>query len=120
MQLERAKQLGLDDLGPDTSPDPGGIVEDHSPWRGADVVEHGAQPVADALARLAAVGLHETHVRERERDDEDVQDLPGPSDDGLGLTEIYLRGAGGPDQFREPLPSLTVLCLPLPHEALNW
>ena len=83
------------------------------------MVEHGPQPVADTLSRLSPVGLHEAHVRERERDDKDVQDLPDPRDDGLGLTEIDLSGASRPHQFREALPSLTVADVPLPHETLH-
>jgi len=72
MQFERAKQFRLDDPGADTAPDAGGVVKDQVPWRGADELEHGAQPMANTLGRLAAVGLHEAHVRERERDYEDV------------------------------------------------
>ncbi|RJT91770.1 hypothetical protein D6T64_01195 [Cryobacterium melibiosiphilum] len=59
MQLERAKQFGLDDLGADASSDAGGVGEDQVSGRGADVIEHGAQAVTDELGGFAAVGLNE-------------------------------------------------------------
>nr|WP_198418742.1 hypothetical protein [Cryobacterium lactosi] len=98
---------------------PRNIFGHQMPGSCADEVEHCAQAVADTLGRFAAVGLHEAHVRERERDDEDVQDLPDPGDDGLGLAEIDLRGPGRPDQFGEAFPGLAVLGIPFPDEALH-
>ncbi|TFB77192.1 hypothetical protein E3O21_09880 [Cryobacterium flavum] len=79
VQLERTEQFRLDDLPADPAPDAGGVVKNQGPGYGADVIEHGAQPMTDALGCFAAVGLHEAHIRERERDDEDVQNLPDPA-----------------------------------------
>lgn len=44
VQLERGKQLRLDDLGPCASAHAGGIVEDQLPGHTCDVFEDGAQP----------------------------------------------------------------------------
>ncbi|MCB5292953.1 hypothetical protein BJQ90_02398 [Arthrobacter sp. SO3] len=119
MQLERAEQLRLHDLGAQPASDAGGVVKNQVPRCGPDVFEHPAQPVADAFSGLAPVPLHEAHVREREGHHQDVQDLPDPGDDRLGLPEVDLRGASGPDQFGEALPGLPVPGRPFLHVPLD-
>jgi hypothetical protein len=79
MQLKRVEQLGFDHSRPGAPAHTGGIVEDQLSRDGSDVLEDGPQPEANALGRLAAVGLHETHVRKREGDDQDMQQLPDPA-----------------------------------------
>ena len=104
MQPERTEEFGLHDLGSHAAPDAGGIVEDHVPGYGADVLEHPAQSVADAFCGLTRVSLHESHVREREGDHEEVQDLPDPGDDRFGLPEVDLHRARGQSSSVKPSP----------------
>lgn len=52
VQLERAEQFGLHDLGPDAASDAGGIVEDQVPRRRPDVPKYRPQPVAETLCAL--------------------------------------------------------------------
>jgi hypothetical protein len=59
VQLERAEQLRLHDLGSDPASNAGGVVKDHVPGCGHDVLEHPAQSMADAFGGLAPVRLHE-------------------------------------------------------------
>ena len=55
--------------------------------------------MADAFGTLAAVGLDEAYVREREAHHQDVHHLPDPDDDGFGLAVVDLHRAGGPEQL---------------------
>jgi hypothetical protein len=119
VKLERPEQFRLHDLAAHPAPDARGIVKDQVPRCGPDVLEHLPQSVADAFGGFAAVCLDEAHVREREGHHQDVQDLPDPGDDRLGLPEVDLRGAGGPHQFGEALPGDPVAGRPFLHEPLH-
>ncbi|MDR7084567.1 hypothetical protein J2X01_003878 [Arthrobacter ginsengisoli] len=75
--------------------------------------------MADTFGGFAAVCLDEAHVREREGHHQEVQDLPDPGNDGLGLAEVDLRGAGRPHQFGETFPCSPVAGRPFLHEPLH-
>ena len=97
MQLERSKQLRFRHPGSHPMSDARGVVKNHMSRYGTDMFKHAPQPVRDTLGSLAPIPLDEAHVREREGHHEDVQDLPDPGDDGLGLPEIDLHCASRPD-----------------------
>ncbi len=90
MGLERREQARFADLLPTAAPGTGGVVEDQLADRATDVLEDGAQAVAQAFAGLTRIGLRIPHVRERERHHQDVQHLHHPGDHRLSLPEINL------------------------------
>lgn len=68
VRREAAEELRDPDRLPDAPADLGGVVEDGPAGHAAYELEDAAQPLADALGRLAPEDLGEPHVGVRERD----------------------------------------------------
>lgn len=119
MQLERGKQLRLDDGGPGTSPDAGGVIEDQLPGHTTDVFEDGAQSMADTFRGFPAVGLDKAHIGKWERHDQDMQLQSLASDQGFCFAEINLGSARCPGQFDETITGRPAVLAPEFDVALN-
>ena len=87
----------------DASADLGGVVEDRPPRHAANELEHVAEPLADALGRLAPEDLGEAHVGVREGDGQALAPGGHPADPEVRLAEVDLDLAGQPSQRQEPL-----------------
>lgn len=86
----------------------------------ADVIKDRAQPMADPFSCLAAIGLSVAYIGKWERYDQHMPHNSEPWNDGFGVAEIHLDGTWRLFQFSKPLFQVTVLGVPLLHEALHW
>ena len=103
VRREAAEELRGPHLPADASADLGGVVEDRPPRHAADELEDVAEPLADALGRLAPEDLGEAHVGVREGDGQVLAPGGHPADPEVRLAEVDLDLAGQPSQRQEPL-----------------
>ena len=100
---EAAEELRCPHLPADAPADLGGVVEDRPPGRAADELEDVAEPLADALGRLAPEDPGEPDVGVREGD----RQVLAPGDHAAGpevrLAEVDLDLAGQPSRRQESL-----------------
>ena len=100
---EAAKEPRCPHLPADAPDDLGGVVEDRPPGHAADELEDVAEPLADALGRLAPEDLGEPDVGVREGDRQVLAPGDHAADPEVRLAEVDLDLAGQPSQRQEPL-----------------
>ena len=103
MRREAPEELREPDLAPDAPADLGGVVEDGPPRHAAGELEHVAEPLADALGRLAPEHLGGPHVGVREGDGQVLAPGDHAADPEVRLPEVDLDLAGQPAQRKEAL-----------------
>ena len=111
-------------LAPDAPAELGGVVVDRPTGDASGELEHGAEPLADALGGLAPEGLGGPHAGAREGDG----GAPAPANHAANpetrLPEVHLGLAGQPAELQVPLhvpgvPLLRHLLAPAPRVALR-
>ena len=110
VRREAPEELREPDLAPDAPADLGGVVEDGPPRHAAGELEHVAEPLADALGRLAPEHLGGSHVGVREGDGQVLAPGDHAADPEVRLPEVDLDLAGQPAQRKEALgvPAVTL------------
>ena len=99
---EAAEELRGPDLGSDPAADLGGVVEDGPQRHAPEELEDVAQPLADALGRLAPEDLREPDVGVRELHHEEVAPRDDAAHAEVGLPEVHLALAREPVEQQEP------------------
>jgi hypothetical protein len=124
VRREEPEGLRRPDLAPDAPADLGGVVEDRPPRHAARELEDVAEPLADALGRLAPEDLGEPHVGVREGDGQALAPGEDATHPEVRLAEAGLHLAGQPAQGQEALgvPAVALaghLLAPAPDVALH-